>query len=403
MRGDHIEEFEGNYGPIIVDERLLQRFWHKHAVGLTHLCTTNGDSLKIQHPGQWNFREGPDFLGARLTLNGTPIAGDVEIHFHAHDWFTHGHHKDPNYRNVRLHITWSARQVMHSISGYYPPHHLILMDFLHGDLESLVETDYLNQWISPPARTHNPERWSSLTAEQRRIELIQRAHFRFRRKVRELLTLQQHNSIEEICHQRFLEILGYPSNRFPFIQIARRFPLKAFHQHSVKEMWASINHWQTRGVRPASHPWKRLNQYWQFVRKIPDWPLRVQEIAKILSSIPDSLSLEEHDAIHQLRKQYLYPWIRHPCWPAAWNVFSSGLKQNLLINLLLPLCCAHTGTFTWPVWFAMPAALYPENYSLWLKQWEICIRSGYPLCNGWIQGAIHLFQHNNNTSNLFKW
>ncbi len=391
MRGEHIEEFEGSYGPIVVGEKLLQRFWHNQAIYLTGLRTTDGVPVKIHYPGQWNFREGPDFLRAQFTLNGKFTEGDVEIHFHANDWFLHGHHEDPNYQNVQLHVTLSARKPPHTDSGYYPPHQLIMMDFLHSDLEQLMETDYLNQFIYPPPRTSNPRRWHALSPEQRRAELIRRARFRLRQKTQKVFIQQNSSSIQETCHLYFLEILGYPLNRAPFIEIARRFPIETFHHHSAESMWESVNGWKTWGIRPAGHPWKRLCQYWQFVCKNPDWPQRA--LSPHLPRIPASWTPTEPGAIHYLRQQFLYPWIRDFHKIISWQPFSNGLKQNLLINLLLPLHACRAAESAWAPWFAMPVGLLPNSYRQWLKLWSICPQSGYPMSNGWLQGTIHLFEH----------
>ena len=56
-------------------------------------------------PGWPNGGAGPDFLGAVLgDERGRLARGDVEIHVDGGDWRAHGHHRDPRYRNVILHV-----------------------------------------------------------------------------------------------------------------------------------------------------------------------------------------------------------------------------------------------------------------------------------------------------------
>ena len=56
---------------------------------------------------------GTDFFDARLILNEKNIRGDIEIHFHAKDWESHGHNIDPNFTKVVLHVTLFPNRAKH--------------------------------------------------------------------------------------------------------------------------------------------------------------------------------------------------------------------------------------------------------------------------------------------------
>lgn len=69
------------------------------------VLTTDGRAARIIYHGSWSHGYGPDFSGAMFDFgNGVLITGDVEIHNRASEWYTHGHHLDPGYNNVVLHI-----------------------------------------------------------------------------------------------------------------------------------------------------------------------------------------------------------------------------------------------------------------------------------------------------------
>ncbi|MGB3331121.1 MAG: DUF2851 family protein, partial [Thermomicrobiales bacterium] len=84
-------------------ELALSAAWHG---GLTRTVTTvDGRRVDIVFPGQWSHGFGPDFENAMLDVRGEGLStGAVEIHLRTSDWMAHGHHLDPRYNSVILHI-----------------------------------------------------------------------------------------------------------------------------------------------------------------------------------------------------------------------------------------------------------------------------------------------------------
>jgi hypothetical protein len=96
-----------------MNEEFLSYLWKYRQFNLD-IRTESGDHLTILHPGDQNTDSGPDFFNARLRIGGTTWAGNVEIHVQASDWYRHGHHADPAYDHVILHLVYEAdRQVFH--------------------------------------------------------------------------------------------------------------------------------------------------------------------------------------------------------------------------------------------------------------------------------------------------
>jgi hypothetical protein len=85
-------------------ETEIHRIWEHGFPSEGLLFTSDGLSVRILSPGRANQDGGPDFTGARIQIDGRLYTGDVEIHRTPHDWRQHGHHTDPHYNRVILHV-----------------------------------------------------------------------------------------------------------------------------------------------------------------------------------------------------------------------------------------------------------------------------------------------------------
>lgn len=64
----------------------------------------DGRRLHIRFPGVPAPGYGPDARDAVIELDGAELCGDVELHLRASGWRAHGHHDDPAYARVVLHV-----------------------------------------------------------------------------------------------------------------------------------------------------------------------------------------------------------------------------------------------------------------------------------------------------------
>lgn len=72
------------------------------------IVTLDNSQIEIIHPGIRNLDSGPDFFNAKVRIDGTVWAGNIEMHVKASDWFKHNHQNDPAYNNVILHVVLQA-------------------------------------------------------------------------------------------------------------------------------------------------------------------------------------------------------------------------------------------------------------------------------------------------------
>ncbi|NCI47074.1 DUF2851 family protein [Sediminibacterium soli] len=89
-----------------MNEKLLQFIWQFQYYNREDLQTTEAECLHIEHPGQWNGHQGPDFLAASIRIGNTRWAGNIELHIRSSDWHRHQHTGDTRYSNIILHVVW---------------------------------------------------------------------------------------------------------------------------------------------------------------------------------------------------------------------------------------------------------------------------------------------------------
>jgi Protein of unknown function (DUF2851) len=92
-------------------EKLLQFIWKNRYFNQRGLELISGEPVLIDYPGEENTDQGPDFINARIRINGNFWIGSVELHLFSNGWIQHSHTEDDNYRNVVLHVVWKKNQL----------------------------------------------------------------------------------------------------------------------------------------------------------------------------------------------------------------------------------------------------------------------------------------------------
>lgn len=361
--GREVAEFQGLYGAYTVSETLLQKLWLRLEFDRRRARTETGEPVRILHPGTWNRLAGPDFRGAKLVIGDRPVTGDVEVHFHTDAWTQHGHHTDPAYDEVVLHV------VLFPPRPDSPPARtrggraipvLVLVDLLWHDLEEYASDDAVAALSGRDPFPLLEELLEKPRAE--RDDLIQSAAARrWREKVHFAGRRIERLGWEEACHLTTLEILGYRSNRVAMLRVAERFPWSAWRSETpdLDELVGVAAEWWTlRGVRPANQPRRRLAQYLSWMRQLPDWTARARRWQPPRANVvapPDG-------GVAATRKAMGLPRLREEIASALCCDALGGTRLDTwIINLLLPFAAVqHADDALESLWLAWYPGDAPE-------------------------------------------
>ncbi len=206
------------------DERFLQTLWNEQRFSGA-LETEDGRSLEVVHPGTWNLEGGPDFRDASIRLDGEPVQGDIEVHRTFNDWRAHGHHRNPAYARVVLHVIWAdpggkARQAV--------PPCFLLPRWLDRPWQELIEE--LDRASYPYARQVPPGkcalRFAGYADDSLRRLFRAAGLARFSDKTRRLLRAGIRDGFDRAVYESFFDALGYKRNRNSFRALAAAVPLE---------------------------------------------------------------------------------------------------------------------------------------------------------------------------------
>ena len=350
-----------------MNEHFLHFVWKNSLFEITNLHTSRSLPLSIIDPGIHNNDSGPDFLNARIIIDGTEWAGNVEIHLESSMWYTHRHHLDRAYNNVILHVVYKHNRECRTQSGaeietfIIEPCRSVLARYneymndptlivCRSDLMA-VDSYYLRHWINRLAvqRIQNrSEKFSALLAEN-------------------------NSDWEETLYILLAESLGMKVNRDSFVSLARRLPLKLIRKHADNLIQVEALLFGQAGMLGYDYYRSKtgdeyydllLREYsilktkynlrpmsaweWKFHRMRPvNFPtLRISQLAALIAGSQALFSrILEADSIQEIYKilkvsSSLY-WHSHYRFGVRAEKFSATfgdvMLNSILINVVIPL------------------------------------------------------------------
>lgn len=249
-------------------ENLFQWIWAQAEFNCSELKTECGQSLSIIDFGSLNHGAGPDFLQARLMIDGMEWFGAVEIHKLSSHWYRHKHHLDSNFNNVILHVVYedNLEQPVATEKGSQIST-LSLKNRLHKSLQNLLEIKDSKQ-----LPCGGKVSFINQQAFEKQVNIAHDHYFEY--KVNELLSsypagLPLSSAWKWSLISRLFSTLGIPANREPMLELSyelRKVNAKPLSLHQfvqaaeVLAFEAASLDWVHSGMRPASRPGRRVQQ-----------------------------------------------------------------------------------------------------------------------------------------------
>jgi len=207
-------------------EEFLHYLWKYSLYDKDKLCDNSGERIIVIHPGEYNRDSGPDFFNARISIAGIVWAGNVEIHTKSSYFYSHGHHKDPAYDNVILHVVAENDKQVFNAKG--DELLTVGLTFDHSFYEkylSLVNNPYVIACQDEIANLDSVfiRHWlNSLVVErlQSKSELVLKIFY------------ETGNDWDETFYRLLSRYFGFRVNTEPFEMLATAIPLKIIRKHA---------------------------------------------------------------------------------------------------------------------------------------------------------------------------
>lgn len=208
-----------------MNEEFLHYIW-QHKLYSPTLKTNLGETIEVINPGTKNTDGGPDFFNAKLKINDTLWAGNVEIHQNENEWYQHHHHTDNAYNNVILHVVKNRNN--HTVNAknrsiptciiQYPQH-------IEDKYQAIINN---TQWV---ACSNVIKRVNEFTLIQWLDRLLIEKLQEKSAVVNDLLKSSK-NDWDQVFFVLLARSFGFGVNSLPFEIMARQTPLTVLLKHS---------------------------------------------------------------------------------------------------------------------------------------------------------------------------
>ncbi|HEY0069467.1 MAG TPA: DUF2851 family protein [Chloroflexia bacterium] len=212
-----------------ITEAVLAAIWNEQAPLRGPMWDCEGNAVAVVYRGRWTAGSGPDFEGAMLALgeSGALVSGSVEMHLRCGDWWAHGHHTDPRYNSVALHVVlWplGVRPVTRADGAAVPT--LVLADYITMPTAQLLES------VTPlipnlGALSEEPcwQRTQDWPLQRLLAHIDEAGDARLLNKAAQMEAGLSEQDAQEVFYQGIMDALGYSANRDPMRSLAEALPV----------------------------------------------------------------------------------------------------------------------------------------------------------------------------------
>lgn len=379
-------------------ESQVVRLCQEKLPGRTDLFTEDGGPVRIIYPGRLNDDRGADLRDAVITTENGPLTGDIEVHVRSSGWWAHGHHEDPVYNRVVLHVVFwhDVAQPVFLQNGRRIPT-LSLNRFVTAPIRlSRKGKAVAGGWPAPCRRAGRP-----LSVDRRGEVMDQAGDQRFVAAAAGFGATLSESEASQALYCGILRALGYARNKHPMVELAARMPLKRLEAAlpttlpddewlagcqallmgtagllpsqrpgqgresrtsggwvaKLEDKWKScgetaimsMGKWQSFKVRPGNLPMRRLAAMSYLMRRYRREGL-LAGLMRLFDDCP-------HESPHGLESALVVsaegPWVAEIDFglPARWDapaLLGRDRAADIIINVLLPFAFSRGNTESRP-------------------------------------------------------
>ena len=204
----------------VIPESRVVEIWQDCLAGRTDLVTEEEGPVEVVYPGRPNDDRGADLKDCVITVGRRLRRGDVEVHVRSSSWWGHGHHQDPVYNRVILHVVYQRdtdRAVVRQDGHTVPT--LTLGRYVAGGAGPRAAVYPFNRRLLP----------CRAVAGRRSDEFLggvldSAGDLRFTARVAGFRAALSRLVPAQALYEGILEALGYVKNKMPMLELAGRLP-----------------------------------------------------------------------------------------------------------------------------------------------------------------------------------
>ncbi|NOZ48032.1 MAG: DUF2851 family protein [Chlorobi bacterium] len=382
-----------------MEEKFLHYIWQYNLYNPQKFILNTGEPVEIINPGEYNINAGPDFINAKIKIDKTIWAGNVEIHVNSSDWYKHNHHKNKAFNNIILHVVYNQdKEIYRNNLEVIPTIKINFYQSVYNNYKNLINTKEIIKCSSHLYKL-DPfyiQFWlNKLTIKRLEDKTMQIKY----------LLKKNTNNWEETFYQHLAYSFGLKINAIPFQNIAISLPLKilAKHKYSLLQLEALLfgQAGFLKGKMGDSYYLQLYNEYhllkqkynlkpinsslWKFLRLRPgSFPtIRIAQFADLIykssnlfSKIIETKSIKEFETLFRIKTSDY--WENHYVFnkTSAKRIKTLGKATfyTIMINSIIPILFTYSKAKNLPAItnksIELLESLPPEKNSV-IKKWSV--------------------------------
>lgn len=429
-----------------LSESLITKIWQSQLRDRTDLTTEEGEPIRIVYPGRINDDQGADLLDAVIATRRGLVKGDIEVHVKSSGWRAHGHHRDPAYNRVILHVAiWHDSELATELENGTKIPVLALHKYLSSER---ANSAYPSVALNTPCHQAVNRLPANIIAG-----LLDRAgKERFLAKAARFQADLAENEARQCLYQGIMVALGYSKNKISFLELARRLPIRVleslakrktpeeeslarqqalllgtagllpsqrlnWHQKNkiddhwiekLERLWASAQHaeamsendWHLYKVRPGNSPVRRIVAMSYLILRYRETGLMEEVIDRIREIAPGTRYLQLEKMLLTTTDSY---WASHFDFGSANRLsapalLGDGRAADIVVNVLLPFVSVWGKFASQPELVRKAFELYCRHPRLAMNTLEKHMERQLGLTNELVssarrqQGLVHIYK-----------